>query len=166
MAEVSPSRYDPDVYLTSTGNINLFNNGTSPVTGETIYGVNNNGQTDSRIGVFGNAVIGNLTAGNVDAQNLTLGGQSLDSSIQELQSAASQSANLNGSVNSLSVQDLSLQSSVNSLSGNLAQIQTEIATQEAQIQNLKNLAIGAFTASSSSQLDRSLVQIMPQSQVP
>ena len=153
MAEVSPSWHDPDMYLTSTGNVSLFENGTNPVTSQTIYGVNSNGQTDNGIGVYANAVIGNLTAGNINAENIDLGGQNIENSILSLQTEASHSANLNGTINDLSTQDLNLESSVNSLSDDLTQLQTEMASQEAQIQGLQNLVtLGAFTASSSSQL--------------
>ena len=146
--------YDPDVYLTSTGNINLYDNGSNPATGEEVYGVNNNGQNINRNGVFSNGVIGNLQAGYVNAQNIDLAGENLNSNILGLQSAASASALLNGTVNNIATQSSQLQTQVNTIQDEVAQLQSQVASQGALISNLQfDAALSGFNASSSGELD-------------
>ncbi len=69
MLYVNPSWYDPDVYITSAGDLNVsFENNQ--------YVARNEGSLVTRMGSFATAVVANLTAGAIQAQSLTVSGLS------------------------------------------------------------------------------------------
>ena len=74
MLYVNPSWYDPDVYITNAGDLNVsFENNQ--------FVARNEGSLVTRIGSFATAVIANLKAGAIQAQSLTISGLSTLSSV-------------------------------------------------------------------------------------
>jgi len=145
---VSRTWYDPDVYITSTGNINILegNNNSAP----TFTLKNESGQTVTRTGIFSDAVAGNLRTGqiqtnNLDVQSLTLGGSSLNDKLLGLESMASVSAGLSNPLTILQSQVLSLSDRVASLEARLT------ASNSASL--FANSSLGGFTASSGAELN-------------
>jgi site-specific recombinase XerD len=93
MIFINPGYHDPDIYLTSSGNLRL---NVDPKTSLGI--VTNNGQDVNRISAFTESFIGNLFAGLIEAKkittdslnvttgNVTIDGNSLDEYIAEISS--------------------------------------------------------------------------------
>jgi hypothetical protein len=137
IAEYKPTWYDPDIYLTDSGNINIFEDGTDPVNGNTLFGVKDeNDQEIKRVGVFSDAAIGNLKSGNIDTQKLILAGQDVNERLSLLEQQATGSGQFTN-------QSSDLQNSILSLSDRVASVEATL--------NLAN--IFNFTASSSSELN-------------
>ncbi len=143
LTSVNANWYDPDVYLSDTGNIDLFEKPNAPlIDGTSLFGVTNNGQNVQKVGVFSDAVVGNLKTGSINAQQLTLGGTDLNNKLLGLDNVASISAGL---VNPVA----ELQSQMQSLSDRIASVEAKLnATDSAMFTN----NLGNFTASTGAEL--------------
>src|SRR5262249_14947009 len=64
---VNHTWFDPQISITDTGNINIFEKKDAPqIEGASLFGVkDSSGQEVSRVGVFSDAVIGNLKTGSI-----------------------------------------------------------------------------------------------------
>ncbi|HEY9659625.1 MAG TPA: hypothetical protein V6C65_14290, partial [Allocoleopsis sp.] len=117
MVFVKQTYFDPDVYLTSTGDLNIFSQGADPVSGEELFGVEDaNNEIVTRMGVFSDVVMGNVRAGSIDAQTLTLAGENVAGRLSEI---ASTSATLSSRVDSIESRVSALESAGASGSGSL-----------------------------------------------
>jgi hypothetical protein len=137
---------DPDIYLTNSGNLNLFEKPGAPVIeGATLFGVrDSSGNEANRVGVFSEAVVGNLRTGSLEVQNLTLGGANLTEKLIGLENFASSSALLTGPVNSI-------QTTLSDLSSRIASIEARLNASGSAFFN-NNDSLDLFTASSSAEL--------------
>ena len=107
MVFVEPGLYDPDVYITDSGNISVA------VDPQTELGiVTNNGENVNRISAFAESFIGNLFAGFIEADkvttdslvvntgDVTINGKSLDQYIADIAGSGSASATIDvGQIN-------------------------------------------------------------------
>jgi hypothetical protein len=74
MVTVQPGWYDPDVFITASGNVNIFPDPANPAK----YAMTkDDGSAVSRDALFNNAAIANLKAGQVEAKKITLNGTDL-----------------------------------------------------------------------------------------
>lgn len=75
---VNLSWYDPDVYLTSTGDLNISQNTTGT------YQVTNNGTVVDKIGAFAHMVVANIKSGYIETQKLIVDGIDVEAKLSEL----------------------------------------------------------------------------------
>ena len=152
---VQPSWHDPDIYLTSTGNINVFEKTGAPAVDNTsLFGVkNSSGQEVNRVGVFSNAVVANLKSGSIDVQKLSLAGQDITGKLDQ---TASQTAVLNSSVSSLNGRVASLEAELSSLSSLNSQLLSFSASTGAQL-SLDKLDINDASINTLAVLGRTLL---------
>src|SRR6185369_13989635 len=122
--------YDPDVMLTTNGNVNILEASQS---GERLFSLQDtDGNTISRVGIFSDATVGNLKAGSLDAMTLTIGGQG----ITDLVNVASTAGQLG--------------TKVDAVESNLHTLQEQLNSQGAVLNMLQTLS--GFNASSGAQL--------------
>lgn len=146
---VNPTWYDPNIFLTDTGNVNIFDNGKIPATNQHIFGIKDaNGQNITHSGVFSDFAVANLNAGGINVQNLTLGGTNLNDKLIGLEGGiASLSANFVNPIASLQTQVLSLSDRVASFEAKLTASNSAIP-----LSNL-NSQLSTFSASSGAELN-------------
>jgi len=114
------SWYDPDVYLTDTGNLSIFES--TPGTEDQLptYGVTENGQAVHRVGAFSDALIGNIQAGLVQATNMIVGGKNVNDELNKIDNMASGEANLTSQVDVLNTKVASLEDALAGIQMNTA----------------------------------------------
>jgi hypothetical protein len=143
---VSPMWYDPDVYMTSSGDLNIFAKDAQPAEGQTFGLKDAQGLEISRIAAFSEGAIGMLKAGAIDTQKLTLAGENVSDKFGQMASA---SATLANRVDSLESRVSSLEITGASGSGSLAlaDLTARVATLEGQIASQSGssqVTLGAF----------------------
>jgi hypothetical protein len=132
LVSISSGWYDPDVYLTNTGNFNVFDNGS----GNFVLR-NPQGQDITRAGAFSDVSSAKISAGSLDVQNFTVKGQNVTDLVTNNATATGQ-----------------LGSRVATLEAQMTGVQNQIASQAATLNQLSQLTtqLASFTASSAAAL--------------
>ena len=167
MAFVNVSWYDPDVYLTSTGDITLDKNLASSTPSAPVYDVFNAGVKVDRVGVFSEAVVGSLKFGSLNGDNVNIDslklngvdidGTRLNSGLNDIDNlnilVASNSASLASNTQAIASNSASLSrvnDQVTSLDENINNLASQLTTLSTQVSNL--LALDSISSASISGL--------------
>ncbi len=157
---VNPTWYDPDVYLTDTGNFNIIpkSDGTYQ-----LLDTSNNNNVITRIGSFGSAIVGMLKAGSIDAQkistqsfavstdNVSIAGQSLHDYIANIVQQTINNSNLgqsnNGNIISPLAQVNHLQTNIISPLADDSNISLDLSHSKLEIRNSSDASNSAVVSS-------------------
>ncbi len=137
--------YDPDVYLTDTGDISVVANQPSPDL-PVVYGVKNaRDEVLTRVGIFSDMAVGTAKVGKMSAEQLIVAGKDVNDRLNRLEQQST-----------ISTQSGQLEEKVTSLSDQIQSLQDKTASLEASVNllmtgnSLNNAA--SFVASSASEL--------------
>jgi hypothetical protein len=136
---------DPNMTITSTGNIGIFDQTELDNTNTLItkYAIKDtNGKAINQTSVSSDAVIGNLKAGGIDTQKLVLAGK-----------------DVNGIIANNESQIMNLETRTASIEAQQLISKDKIASLEANLQMLMNNPLGNFTASTPAELNLDKIDI-------
>ncbi len=151
-AYVTMGWYDPDVYLTDTGDINIFaNEDTKSIL--TKYSVKKGEEKVDRAGVFSELAAGNIIAGAIDTKSLTIAGVNILDLFDKSLVDSTASAALANKVDVLGekVDSLIERTTI------IEQLAQETASQAALLNDLLNSPLGS--ASSSASLESAIADL-------